>query len=109
MLAVFAEPVLRIFLSDAALLEQGVTMLCWQLPAIIFMGIGLVLICTFQAAGKSLPSLFLSLCRQGIIYAIALAILPAMFDLTGVLAAQLTADIVTVIIVAYIYRNCGIV
>ncbi|MBO6204605.1 MAG: hypothetical protein J6O13_13840 [Selenomonas sp.] len=55
MLAVFAEPVLRIFLSDAALLEQGVTMLCWQLPAIIFMGIGLVLICTFQATGKSLP------------------------------------------------------
>lgn len=107
-LAVFAEPILHIFLNDGALIELGAAMLYWQLPAIIFMGIGLVLICTFQAAGKSLPSLFLSLCRQGIVYAVALAILPALFGLPGVLASQLAADVVTVAAAAFIYRSSGI-
>ena len=69
---------------------------------------GMVLICTFQAAGKSLPSLFLSLCRQGIVYAVALAILPALFGLPGVLASQLAADVVTVVAAACIYRSSGI-
>ena len=81
-------------------------MLRWQLPAIIFMGIGLVLICTFQATGKSLSSLLLSLCRQGIVYAIALAVLPAWFGYTGVIAAQLAADIVTVGLAAGLYHIC---
>ena len=105
-LTVFAEPVIRIFLSEPVLIDQGKEMLRWQLPAIIFMGVGLVLICTFQATGKSLPSLFLSLCRQGIIYAAALAILPVCFGYTGVIAAQLAADMVTALIAAGLYRIC---
>ena len=105
-LAAFAEPVIRIFLADPVLISQGAEMLRWQLPAIIFMGIGLVLICTFQATGKSLPSLLLSLCRQGIVYAIALAVLPLWFGYTGVIAAQLVADIVTVGLAAGLYRVC---
>lgn len=105
-LAFFARPVVHVFLAQPALIEQGVTMLYWQLPAIIFMGIGLVLICTFQATGKGLPALMLSLCRQGIVYALALAVLPLWFGYTGVIAAQLAADIVTVVIAAGLYRIC---
>jgi len=103
-LALFARQVVHVFLEEPALIEQGVTMLYWQLPAIVFMGIGLVLICTFQATGKGLPSLMLSLCRQGIVYAFALAVLPLWFGYTGVIAAQLAADIVTVVIAAVLYR-----
>jgi Na+-driven multidrug efflux pump len=103
-LALFARQVVHVFLEEPALIEQGVTMLYWQLPAIVFMGIGLVLICTFQATGKGLPSLMLSLCRQGIVYALALAVLPLWFGYTGVIAAQLAADIVTVVIAAVLYR-----
>lgn len=105
-IALFAGPVMQIFLEQPELIAQGVTMLYWQLPAIVFMGIGLVLICTFQATGKSLPALLLSLCRQGIVYAIALAILPLWFGYTGVIAAQLAADIVTVLIAVLLYRSC---
>ena len=104
MLALFAEEVMQIFLQQPALIDQGVTMLYWQLPAIVFMGIGLVLICTFQATGKSLPSLLLSLCRQGIVYGLMLVILPLWFGYTGVIAAQLAADIVTVLIAIGLYR-----
>ena len=105
-IALFAGPVMHIFLEQPELIAQGVMMLYWQLPAIVFMGIGLVLICTFQATGKSLPALFLSLCRKGIVYALALAILPLWFGYTGVIAAQLAADIVTVLIAVLLYRSC---
>lgn len=103
-IAAFAGPIIHIFLERPELIMQGVRMLYWQLPAILFMGIGLVLICTFQAVGKGVPSLVLSLCRQGIVYAIALYILPRWFGYTGVIAAQLAADIVTVLIAGALYR-----
>ncbi|MBQ7497259.1 MAG: hypothetical protein IJU00_05435 [Selenomonas sp.] len=46
--------------------------------------------------------------RQGIVYAVALATLPALFGLPGVLASQLAADVVTVAVAAFIYRSSGI-
>lgn len=104
-LAVFSEPVMKIFLSDPALVKAGAEMMLWQLPAIVFMGAGLVLVCMFQATGKSIPSLILSLCRQGIVYAVVLAMMSSWFGYNGIIASQLVADVVTVVIGVGLYRS----
>lgn len=78
-------------------------MLWFQLPGMILMGLGLVTICTFQSMGKGLPALILSLCRQGVIYAIVIAVLSATVGYYGVISAQLVADVVTIVISAGLF------
>jgi Na+-driven multidrug efflux pump len=67
------------------------------------MGLGLVTICTFQAMGKGLPALIMSLCRQGVVFAVVLSILSHLFGYMGILTSQLAADLVTTVIAAGLF------
>ncbi len=101
--AVLASPLLGAFLKDEALIEQGALMLRLQMPSMIFMGLGLVTICTFQSMGKGLPAFILSLCRQGVVYAVIITVMNALFGYYGVISAQLCADVVSIIIAAALF------
>lgn len=59
--------------------------------------IGVVLVFTtlFQAEGKAVPALLLSVSRQGVLFAICLIILSAVLGYHGVICAQATADVLT--------------
>ena len=50
---------------------------------------------TYQAMGKSLSATFLASCRQGVFFIPAIYILPQIFGITGIEAAQPFADIAT--------------
>ena len=100
---IFAPLFIRAFLKDPALIDKGVVMLRLQMPGMILMGLGLVTICTFQSMGKGLPALILSLCRQGVVYAVVITIFQLLFGYSGVIASQLGADVVSVLIAAGLF------
>jgi putative MATE family efflux protein len=97
-LALVAKPLLHLFLQDAALIDMGALMLRLQMPCMVLMGFGLVTICTFQSMGKGLPALILSLCRQGVVYAVVITVFASIFGYYGVISAQLGSDIISVLI-----------
>ena len=59
--------------------------------------------------GKALPSLILTICRQGLIFIPLIFVLKAMFGLDGVIYAQPAADylsiVVAILICAYLFRT----
>ena len=64
---------------------------------------------TFQALGKAIPSLFLSLSRQGIAFIPVIILGTKLFGINGIVWAQPIADLVSVILASsmyiYIYRK----
>ena len=66
-----------------------------QMPCMVLMGFGLVTICTFQSMGKGIPALMLSICRQGVVYAVVIGAFSALFGYTGVISAQLGSDVIS--------------
>ncbi|MCR5343294.1 MAG: MATE family efflux transporter [Butyrivibrio sp.] len=101
--ALLANPLMGAFLKDSALISQGALMLRLQMPGMILMGLSLVTICTFQSMGKGMPALILSLCRQGIVYAVVITVFQMLFGYYGVISSQLGADVVSVIIAAGLF------
>lgn len=92
------EPVVRAFIKDEAVVEYGAKMFgIFQIscPVIGLMFLGTN---TLQAFGKAIPSLILSLCRQGIIYIPFLYLLNHLFGLYGAISAQPVSDIISIII-----------
>jgi len=73
------------------------------MPCMVLMGFGLVTTCTFQSMGKGLPALILSLCRQGIVYAVVIKVFSVLFGYYGVISSQLGADVISVVIVVILF------
>ncbi|MDD6195489.1 MAG: MATE family efflux transporter [[Clostridium] aminophilum] len=103
-LALIAPVMVGVFIRDEALIAQGAVMLRLQMPSMVLMGIGLVMICSFQSTGKGIPALLLSICRQGAVYAAVMAVMSAMFGYTGVISAQLVTDLATTVIAWILFR-----
>ena len=101
--ALLAPILMRAFLKDQSLVDQGVVMLRLQMPGMILMGLGLVTICTFQSTGKGMPALILSLCRQGVVYAAVIFVFQKLFGYMGVITSQLGADVISVLIAAGLF------
>ena len=102
-MALVANPLLHLFLQDESLISMGTTMLRLQMPCMVLMGFGLVTICTFQSMGKGLPAFILSLCRQGVVYAVVITVFSSLFGYYGVISAQLGADVISVIIALVLF------
>ena len=64
---------------------------------------------TIQGMGKALPSLILTICRQGLVFIPLILILNGMFGLDGVIYAQPAADyisiVLSVVICMLIFKN----
>ncbi len=96
-LSIWLFPVefLRMFTDDEALLTMGkeavrIMVVMWPLLSLPLIGGSF-----FQAIGKGIPALTLSLMRQLIVYIPLLLLLPGIFGLTGIWAAAPLADFIT--------------
>ncbi len=104
-----APHLIRFFLQDSAIVEMGGLMLRCLLASAPFAGLFLVFITLFQATGKALATLILTLSRQGILFALLLFLLRAFFGFHGVICAQAVADVLSVLLAFCLYRsNLGI-
>ena len=85
-----------LFISDdPAVREIGTMALRAQAISMPLIPIGTVTNMTFQAVGKAWHATIMSSMRQGIFFLPLIFLLPAMFELWGVVAAQAAADVLT--------------
>ncbi len=103
-LMIAARPLVRLFMDDATIIDAGSAMLRFQLASAVFVTITLITTVCFQAAGKALGALVLSISRQGIIFILVIALLSATSGYYGVLAAQPVADLLTAVVALVLYR-----
>lgn len=97
-LMIFAPEMIRLFMNDSLIVEAGALMLRRMLLGLPFVGIFLVCSTLFMSAGKSLPTLIMSLSRQGIVFAAALFLLSHTLGYTGVISAQPAADVLSALL-----------
>ena len=105
-LAVFllAEPLMKLFIDNADIIADGTVMLRWMISGMVFCAIVLLYTCLFQATGKALQALVMSLSRQGVLFIIVFLIATAVAGYNGFLASQLIADAVSAMLAVILYR-----
>ncbi len=97
-LAILSPNILRAFMEDKTIVSSGSMMLRCMLSTTAFATVILIFTVVFQAAGKALSALTLSISRQGIILAISMFMLSRLFGYYGVIWAQPLSDLVTAVI-----------
>lgn len=97
------EAIIRAFIADEAVIGYGVPMLRALMLSGPFLGILFIFMNALQAMGKAIPSLVLSLSRQGLIFLPALALLNALLGLDGVVYAQPIADLFSIALAAVLF------
>ena len=98
-----ARPCISVFLQDEAIISTGVAMLRWYIVTMaLAAGVMIITIC-FQASGKAAEALIASVCRQGVIFIAVIAAASAIAGYTGVLAAQAVTDVITIILLGFLF------
>ena len=105
LMMVFAPQIIRLFMRDPEIVREGTGMLRWLASSTTIAGIIMVLTTTFQSMGKATPAFWLSFSRQGLSFLIAIVVLSHFFGYTGVLAAQVCADVLTLVLAAFLYHQ----
>ena len=105
LLSLAARPMIRIFMKDNTIVSLGVPMLRMQLLGMVFVAIVLVTTCTFQSAGMARNAFLLSISRQGVIFAIVLAIASHTIGYQGILLSQAISDLLTAVLAIALYRT----
>ncbi|WP_304353443.1 MATE family efflux transporter [Brachyspira innocens] len=102
---IFGRWSVGVFINNEEVIEYGVKFLVASYTVAPIIGFQFVFMSTFQALGKSIPSLILSLSRQGIAFIPAILIGTKLFGINGIIWSQPIADIVSVALatVMYIY------
>ncbi|MFA6857709.1 MAG: MATE family efflux transporter [Treponema sp.] len=95
---VFTNQIVGIFIHNKEVIEQGVPMLRALMLSAPVLGIMFVFEFTFQALGKAVPTLVLSISRQGFVFIPMLFIGRLFAGLNGIIFAQPVADIFAVFI-----------
>ncbi|MCI8888871.1 MAG: MATE family efflux transporter [Hungatella sp.] len=90
------QVVIQAFIDDAEVIAYGIQMvIALQLSGPV-LGILFLCINTIQGMGKAIPSLVLTICRQGLIFIPAIYILNGLFGLEGAIHAQPAADFISI-------------
>ncbi|WP_020004014.1 MATE family efflux transporter [Brachyspira innocens] len=102
---IFGRWSVGVFINNEEVIDYGVKFLVASYAIAPIIGFQFVFMSTFQALGKSIPSLVLSLSRQGIAFVPTILIGTKLFGINGIIWAQPIADIVSVALatVMYIY------
>ncbi len=97
----FADQIPTLFSKDAVVNTQTPAALKYVFAALPVVGIQLIGAAYFQAIGKALPALLLTLSRQGLIFIPLLIILSHYYGVIGVWLAFPIADVLSTILTAY--------
>ena len=98
LMVVAREAVIRAFINDSQVVSYGILMvIALQLTGPV---IGILFLCliTIQGMGKAMPSLILTICRQGLVFIPLVFILDRLFGLEGVIYAQAVADVISIVL-----------
>lgn len=100
----FPEAIARLFTSEAALIEETPKALLYVFLATPVITAQLIGSAYFQAAGKALPALVLTLLKQGIFLIPLVYIMPKFFGLNGVWFSFPVADVLATLVTLLFLR-----
>ena len=104
-LFLLAEPCIRLFMKDETVVAAGTLMLRWHIVTMILAAAILIFTICFQASGKAREALAASICRQGIVYFAVIVLASAVAGYRGVVASQAIADLVSAVLVGWLFRE----
>lgn len=105
LLILLAAPVMSLFVEDASLMQAGVLMLRAQVCSMVFLAVVQYVSIIFMATGKSIPSLALAVCRQGVVFVLVLAVAKIVGGYYGVIFTQPISDLLTAGIALLMYKG----
>ena len=104
LLMVFPEAITRLFTQDAEVIKETPSAMRWVFAATPIIAIQLIGAAYFQAIGKAIPALLLTLTRQGFFFIPLILILPLFYGELGVWVSFPISDVLATIVTAY-YLN----
>ncbi|WP_338409533.1 MATE family efflux transporter [uncultured Flavobacterium sp.] len=102
---IFAEPIVGVFSNDADIINQTPNALRLVFAASPIIAIQLIGAAYFQAAGKALPALLLTLTKQGFFLIPLVLILPKFYGIFGVWISFPIADVLSTIVTGYFLKR----
>lgn len=100
-LMVFTEQIVSVFTKDTAVIDQTVYAMKWVFLAVPIVSVQLIGSAYFQAIGKAIPALLLTLSRQGFFFLPLVLILPIFYGEFGVWISFALADFLSTMLTAY--------
>jgi putative MATE family efflux protein len=104
-LMVFPVEITKLFTQDAEVLKETPPAMRWVFAATPIIALQLIGAAYFQAVGKAIPALLLTLLRQGIFFIPLIFILPKFYGAIGVWMAFPISDVLATIVTAYFLRR----
>ncbi len=102
---VLAEPIVAVFSNDADIIKETPNALRIVFAASPIIAIQLIGAAYFQAAGKAIPALLLTLTKQGFFLIPLILILPNYYGIFGVWISFPIADILSTIVTAFFLKR----
>ena len=93
-----AKPLILLFNSNPVIVDYGRFLLTAQMALYPAFGLCYMMTITYQTIGESRYGLFLSVLRQGLFYVPFILLLPRLFGVSGICAAQPAADVLTLLV-----------
>ena len=100
-LVAFPETITRMFTTNEDVIRETPSAMRWVFAATPIIAIQLIGAAYFQAIGKAIPALLLTLTRQGFFFIPLIFILPMYYGELGVWMAFPIADVLATIVTAY--------
>lgn len=97
----FPEAITRMFTTDMDVISQTPSDMRWVFAATPIIALQLIGAAYFQAIGKAIPALLLTLCRQGFFFIPLILILPKYYGELGVWISFPISDILATIVTGY--------
>ena len=105
MLMIFPEDITRLFTTDAEVIKQTPSAMRWVFAATPIIAVQLIGAAYFQAVGKAIPALLLTLTRQGFFFIPLIFILPKFYGELGVWMSFPISDVLSTIVTALFLRR----
>ncbi len=99
-LMIFPEAITKLFTDDTRVLQETPSAMRWVFAATPIIAIQLIGAAYFQAVGKAIPALLLTLTRQGFFFIPLILILPQFYGELGVWMSFPIADVLSTIVTA---------
>lgn len=104
-LMLFPETITRMFTSDIEVIKQTPSDMRWVFAATPIIAIQLIGAAYFQAIGKAIQALLLTLTRQGLFFIPLILILPKFYGEIGVWMSFPISDVLATIVTGYFLRR----
>lgn len=101
----FPETITRMFTSDIEVIKQTPSDMRWVFAATPIIAVQLIGGAYFQAIGKAIPALLLTLTRQGLFFIPLILILPKFYGELGVWMSFPISDVLSTLVTGYFLRR----